>query len=194
MSEARVVEANLRRFECAYETYVEEPFRLGEVLIVREGPAAVLGVVADVRSGPDDPTRPLSPPSDVAGKTAGQILAERPHIRPLLRTRVTVVSCGHIEGEALRPQLPPRPPPLLALVEQATDNETVRLTDDAVFLALLVAAAECDDAVVAAAIRHASHAFGAGQREFTIRAGKELARLLKAEPARLASIIRGVAA
>jgi hypothetical protein len=30
-------------------------------------------------------------------------------------------------------------------------------------------------------------------RDFKIRAGKELARLLKAEPARLTSIIRGVA-
>lgn len=192
MSEARVVEADLRRFNCAYETYVEEPFRLGEMLIVREGAAGVLGVVADVRSGPDDSTRPLSPPPDVAGKTAEQILAERPHIRPLLRTRVMVVSCGHVAGETIRPQLPPMPPPLLAIVEPATADETVRLADDAIFLTLLVAAPECDDAVVAASIRQASLAFGPAQRDFTIRAGKELARLLKAEPARLASVIRGV--
>ena len=58
---------------------------------------------------------------------------------------------------------------------------------------LLVASPACDDSVIAAAIRLAATAFGPGSYAFTVRAGKELARLLKAEPARLTSIIRGVA-
>ena len=193
MSEARVIEASLRRFECAYEGYTEAPFPLGALLVVREGAGPTYGVVAEVTSGPDDPTRPLSPPAGVPGLTAESIFRERPHIRPLLRTRVTVVCCGHEEGDSIRASLPPAPPPLLSLVTEASAQEAVRLAGDATFLAPLVAAPECDDAVIAAAIRRVSTAFETDARDFTIRAGKELARLLKAEPARLTSIIRGVA-
>lgn len=187
----RVVEAGLREFQCAYEHYVEEPFRLGELVAVREGPCSVFGVVADIQSGAEDPTRPLQSQGD-PGQTAAQVMAENPHIRPLLRTRVTVVCCGHIEGETPRPALPPSPPPLLALVELATPAETLRVTGDGAFLALLVDSPSSDDAVVAAAIRSAAPAFAAGSYDFSVRAGKELARLLKAEPSRLASILRGV--
>ena len=193
MNVARVVEASLRRFQCAYDGYVEQPFALGSLLAVREGAVPVFGVVAEVESGPDDPTRPLSPPPDAGELTAEALLNERPHIRPLLRTRVTVVTCGFGEGEVIWPRLPPSPPPLLAVAGEASAQETVRLMADGVFLAALVASVECDDAVIAAAIRRASIAFEMESRDFKIRAGKELARLLKAEPARLASIIRGVA-
>lgn len=193
MNVARVVEASLRRFQCAYDGYVEAPFPLGSLLSVREGEAHVYGVVAEVESGPDDPTRPLSPPPGSGALTAEALLADRPHIRPLLRTRVTVVTCGFSEGEVIWPRLPPAPPPLLAIAAGASADETVRLMGDGGFLAALVASAECDDAVIAASIRRASIAFEMESRDFKIRAGKELARLLKAEPARLASIIRGVA-
>ena len=193
MSEARVIEASLRSFECAYERYEESPFPLGSLLAVREGGMAVFGVVADVQSGPDDPSRPLTPPAGVAGLSGSDVMTQRPHIRPLLRTRVSVVCCGYREGETIWPRLAPAPPPLLSLVQEATADEAVRLMSDGAFLAALVAAPACDDAVLAATIRRASQAFEMDAREFTIRAGKELARLLKAEPARLTSIIRGVA-
>lgn len=188
----RVVEAGLRVFQCAYERYVEEPFALGKMVAVREGPWAILGVVADAVSGPEDPTRPLQV-RGAPGQTAADVMAENPEIRLLLRTRVTVVSCGHFEGEVARALLPPTPPPLLARVEPATPEETVRIAADGAFIALLVGSPECDDPVIAAAIRAAARAFGPDAHEFTVRAGKELARLLKAEPSRLTSIIRGVA-
>jgi len=188
-----VVEAGLRQFSCAYEEYVEAPFELGCMVAVREGPCIILGVVAESLSGPEDPTRPLQPPPGATGQSADQILRENPHIRPLLRTRVTVVCCGYIEGEAAHAQLPPTPPPLLAAVEQASQPEVVLGANDGAFLGPLVNSPACDDAVVAAAIRRAAASFGPGGYEFTVRAGKELARLLKAEPSRLTSILRGVA-
>jgi hypothetical protein len=188
----RVIEAGLRSFVCAYETYVEEPLGLGQLVSVREGGVTVLGVVADAASGPDDPTRPLQARGG-PGESAADVMAANPEVRLLLRTRLTVVCCGHIEGEAFRSALPPTPPPLLARVERAGNPETVRFAADAAFLAMLVASPLCDDSVIAATIRNAARAFDIGGREFTVTAGKELARLLRAEPARLASILRGVA-
>ncbi|MCC6382692.1 MAG: hypothetical protein IT304_09280 [Dehalococcoidia bacterium] len=191
-STPRVVEAGLRTFLCAYEGYEEDPFCLGEFVVVREGAFPALGVVVDAASGPEDPSRPLQA-QGAAGQTAAEVLAENQVLRLLLRTRVTVVSCGYVEGEAIRPLLPPAPPPLLGRVEAADDGEVKRVTGDGAFLALLVASPLCDDAVVAAAIRSAAGAFAGEEREFLVGTGKELARLLKAEPARLASILRGVA-
>ncbi len=188
----RVVEAGLRSFTCAYERYVEEPFHIGQVVAVREGPVTILGCIADTASGPEDPGRPLQ--AQGGALTAAEVFAENPHIRPLLRTRLTVVACGYIEGEAALALLPPAPPPLLARVEPATAGEVIHATTDGAFLALLTASPLCDDAVLAAALRAAASAHGPEAREFTVRAGKELARLLKAEPARLSSILRGVTA
>lgn len=192
MSEApRVVEAGLRVFACAYERYVEDTLLLGQFVTVREGRFPVFGVVAETASGPEDQSRPLQPTG--GERTAAEVFAANPHIRPLLRTRLTVVCCGYADGEAIRAQLPPAPPPLLGRVEAATHDEIERLADDGTFLALLIPAPAADDAVLAAALASAAAAFGAGAREFTVRAGKELARLLRADPARLANILRGVA-
>jgi hypothetical protein len=187
-----VVEAGLRAFTCAYDGYVEEPLPLGCLVAVREGAVTVLGVVADLASGPDDPSRPLQPRGE-PGQAAAEVMAANPEIRLLLRTRMTVVSCGYLEGEAARPLLPPVPPPLLATVERATPAETVALAAEGRFLPALVAAPQSDDAVIGAAIRAAAAAFGPQAGAFTVAAGKELARLLRAEPARLATILRGVA-
>lgn len=188
----RVVESGLRQFTCAYAAYVEEPHALGRMVAVREGLGVTLGVVADAASGPEDPSRPIQPRGQ-AGQSSAEVMTANPGLRMLLRTRVTVVTCGYIEGETARPVLPPVPAPLLAEVDTATDAEVVRLAQGGAFLALLLAAPACDDSVVAAAIRWAGLACPSGERRaFTVEAGKELARLLKVEPARLTSIIRSV--
>ena len=187
----RVVEAGLREFVCAYQGYEELPFRLGQMVAVREGPVTVLGVVAEAASGPDDPSRPLQPRGD-PGQTAVAVFEANPELRHLLRTTLTIAACGHIAGEAGLGLLPPSPPPLLAEVACATPSETRAVAADGAFLALLVASATCDDAVLTAAIRGAAAAVD-DREAFLVEAGKELARLLKAEPARLTTILRGVA-
>ncbi len=190
----RVVEAWIRGFRCAYERYVEQPYALGQMVAVREGALTILGVVADAESGPEDPSRPLQA-RGASGETAAEVMAGNPEIRILLRTRVTVVNCGYLEGEVARATFPPGPPPLLAEVEPATPSEIAHVARGGAFLALLVGAPACDDEVIAAAIRRAALAFdGPDQRGFVVDSGKELARLLKVEPSRLASIIRSIGA
>ena len=187
----RVVEAGLRSFICAYDGYVEEPISLGQLVAVREGGVTVLGVVADAASGPEDPSRPLQPRGGAA-QSGADVMAGNPEIRLLLRTRLTVVSCGYASGERVFALLPPSPPPLLARVECAAFGETAALAAGGAFLAPLVASPLCDDAVIIASIRSAAPAFAPDAHAFHIAAGKELARLLRAEPARLSTILRGV--
>lgn len=185
----RVVAASLRVFECAYSRYVETPPPVGALLVVREGAAPVFGVVADVASGPEDPTRPLQPLGQPE-ETAADVMRAHPHIRQLLRTRVRIVACGYGTDGGPVALLPPTPPPLLARVDRATPEETRVLAAGGRFLPLLLAAPDCDDAVIGAAIRAARETFGVDGHAFLVEAGKELARLLRAEPARLATILR----
>ncbi len=181
----------MRTFDCAYLRYTSEPFALGQMLAVREGQYFTFGVVAESESGPEDPARPLVP-RGMAGQGAASVLANNPEIALLLRTTLTVAVCGHIEREVARPVLPPQPPPLLAEVHAATDDEKMRVAADGAFLVPLLANPAADDAVIAAVIRDVARAADSEARAFTIRAGKELARLLKAEPSRLTSILRMV--
>jgi len=187
----RVVAATLRHFDCSYSKYVENPVELGQVVVVREGDAVVYGVVAELESGPEDPTRPLQPIGR-AEESATDVMRAHPHIRQLLRTRVRVITCGHAENGAIRPYLPPVPPPLLARVEPASEEEVRELVAGGHFLAQLLAAPDCDDAVAGAAIRRAMRAFRTAEEAhaFAVEAGKELARILRAEPARLTTILR----
>ncbi len=181
----------MRAFACAYARYTSEPFALGQMLAVREGRFLTFGVVTGSESGPNDPSRPLVPRGD-AGQSAADVMAGNPEIELLLRTTLGVAICGHVDREVVRPALPPLPPPLLAEVHAATDEEKVRIADEGRFLVPLLANPAADDAVVAAAIRDVARAAGPGARPFLVTAGKELARLLKAEPSRLTSILRAV--
>ncbi len=187
----RIVRASVRAFDCAYTRYTSEPFALGQMLAVREGPHVTFGIVTDSESGPDDPSRPLTPRGQ-PGQTANDVLTSNPEIEYLLRTTLSAAICGHIEREVAHPLHPPTPPPLLAEVHAASESENVRIAAEGRFLVPLLANPAVDDAVVTAAIRGVAHAAGAGERDFLIAAGKELARLLKAEPARLTSILRAV--
>ena len=181
----------MRAFDCAYARYTSEPFALGQMLVVREGRYLTFGIVTGSESGPDDPSRPLVPRGE-PGQSAAAVMAGNPEIELLLRTTLTVAICGHIDREVARPILPPRPPPLLAEVHAADDEEKIRVADDGRFLVPLLANSAADDAVLAAALRDAGRAAGPGKRPFLVAAGKELARLLKAEPSRLTSILRAV--
>ncbi len=188
----RVVEAGLRSFRCAYSKYLETPYELGQMVAVREGRDTILGVVAECESGPDDPARPLEPRGE-PGQAAAEVIAGEPVLRLLLRTRMLVVTCGYLSGEWARATLPPSPPPLLSEVLPASDAEVVRIAGSGAVLARLPSSPECDGEVVAAAIRRAREAFPAGQqREFTVAAGKELARLLHADLSGLTTILRSL--
>ena len=187
----RVVRASVRAFDCAYARYTSEPFALGQMLAVREGRYLTFGVVVGSESGPEDPARPLLP-RGAPGQSAAAVMEDNPEIELLLRTTLTVAVCGHIDRETPRPLLPPLPPPLLAEAHAATDEEMVRVAAEGRFLVPLLASPAVDDAVVVAALRAVARAAGPHGRAFLVAAGKELARLLKAEPSQLTSILRAV--
>jgi hypothetical protein len=125
-----------------------------------------------------------------------ELRAEQPQIFELLKTKFEAVIVGYKGKEVVRSQLPPKPPRIHAFVYPLTPLEVKRVTADLGFLRLLLAGARAPnrapvDELVAAALAHAVDAHG-GDRAFLVRAGKELARLLKDDYETLSSILRRV--
>lgn len=187
----RVVEANLQRIVCAYDGYSENPYALGEFVMVREGQFPTFGVVVTSESGPEDPSRGLQPRGE-PGQTSAEVMEANPEIRLLLRTSIGVATCGYLAEGKPRGGLPPLPVPLLSGVEAATGEDLADFVREASFLEPLVTEPSTSDAAIAAAIRNGAMALGPPGEAFKVRAGKELARLLRADPARLGTILRGV--
>lgn len=125
-----------------------------------------------------------------------ELRAEQPQIFELLKTKFEAVIVGYKGKDLVRAQLPAKPPRIHAFVYPLPPLEVKRATADLGFLRLLLAGAKAPnrapaDELVAAALRQAVAAHG-GDHPFLVRAGKELARLLKDDYDTLSSILRRV--
>lgn len=125
-----------------------------------------------------------------------ELRAEQPQIFELLKTKFEAVVVGYRGRDVVRSQLPPKPPRIHAFVHPLPVLEVKRVTADLGFLRLLLAGARAPnrapvDELVASALRHAVAAHE-GDRGYLVRAGKELARLLKDDYETLSSILRRV--
>ena len=125
-----------------------------------------------------------------------ELRAEQPQIFELLKTKFEAVIVGYKGKDVVRSQLPPKPPRIHAFVHPLSPVEVRRVTADPGFLRLLLSGARAPnrapvDELAAAALRHAVVAHADDQR-YLVRAGKELARLLKDDYETLSSVLRRV--
>lgn len=125
------------------------------------------------------------------GLDEARLREEQPQIFDLLATTFSAVHIGYAREGRFRPHLPPRPPRLHAFVTECTPEEVRALTDAPDFLRSLLAAPllVSVDELLAAALRHASLCRN-NDFAFLVRAGKQLALLLRDDPERLAALLR----
>jgi len=192
----QVVKADIAGFTAACLQLHQTP-PLGSLLKVDEG--AIFAVVCNASTESVDgrpPVARLSGESDLES-----YLENHPHLRHLLQTKCEAVVVGHRDGAQIRHYLPSAPAPIFAPVRLCSTEETACFSQELDFLKLLLAAPTNADEMTAACLRRAAaahgsagggSAFGGDGRAFLVRAGKELARLLGAEPQRLTSILRRV--
>jgi hypothetical protein len=183
----QVVQADIASFTAACLQLHQTP-PLGSLLKVEEG-STILAVVCNASTESVDGRPPVA---RLSGETdLDSYLEKHPHLRHLLQTKCEAVVVGHQDGAQIRHYLPSAPAPLFAPVRLCSTEETARFSQNLDFLKLLLAAPAHGDEMTAACLRHAAAAHTDG-RAFLVRAGKELARLLGAEPQRLTSILRRV--
>ena len=151
----------------------------------------VYGLVYEIHSGSVDPGgRAVMRGRD--GVRDAAIYVENPDLEQVLRTEFTALAIGFEEDGTLRPYLPPQPPPLHWSVRECSTQETVRLTEQLDYFRTVLTAGQVPaDALLAANIRLA-RAARADEASFTVRAGRELATLLKRDYPRLSAILRGL--
>ena len=117
------------------------------------------------------------------------VLDQRRNRQVPIEVSILTVGCG--DGEMIRQCLPPQPPVTLDWLYVCSNEEIERFTARTDFFRLVLEARDAPtDELLAACLRIAAavrpeHA----QRPFLIEAGRELARLLAADPMRLEGLL-----
>ena len=148
----------------------------------------IVGIVSGATTKSAEPNRrPVA-----FGKTEQELRAEQPQIFELLRTEFSVLLVGHlVDGDPVH-YLPPQPARIHSFVRGCDDRivQDFTRTDD--YLRCILGSGNLPaDQLIPAALRTAHRAHGSAP-EYLVRAGKELARLLRDDYDRLGAILRRV--
>lgn len=186
-----VIEANSTMFHAGtYRLHEAPPFGS---LVRADGPdaCAAYALVFDVHSA----SRELAGRAVVRGREGmydADIYAENPDLQTVLQTEFRALIVGFCADDAIRHYLPPLPPAIHYSVHLCERDELRRFTERLDFLPTVLAARDAPaDELLAALIRQASAAH-TDRLQFTIRAGRQLALLLRDEHARLMSILQRI--
>ena len=126
------------------------------------------------------------------GMYDGDIYAENPDLETVLQTEFRALVVGFCDGPAIRQYLPPLPPPVHYSVRICDDAELTRFTERLDFLPTVLGARDLPaDELLAATLRRAA-AVQPDRAAFTIKAGRQLATLLREEHSRLMTILQRI--
>lgn len=191
-----IIEASTTRFTAgAYELLEAPPFGALVRAATRSEGCAIYGLVYEIRTGSREP----GGRAVVRGRTYSgrelydeEIYTENPDLAEVLQTEFSALTVGFVEEGRIYQYLPPQPPPVHYSVYQCDSAELARFTEGADFFrAALFAGQVPSDELLAAAVRAAARARPEG-RDYLVRAGRELASLLKDDYDRLTALLRRI--
>jgi hypothetical protein len=191
-----VIEASTTRFTAgAYELLVAPAFGTLVRAATRDEGCAVYGLVYEIRTGSREP----GGRAVVRGRTYSgrelyddEIYHENPDLAEVLQTEFSALTIGFVEGERTFQYLPPQPPPVHYSVYASTPAELIAFSDCSdCFRTILFSSQIPSDELLAATIRAAARV-RPDSRDYLVRAGRELASLLKDDYDRLTAILRRI--
>lgn len=190
---AEVVGASTAEFiaQC-YELHQAPP--LGSLVKTSDVPIEIYGIVCNAETHSIEPgRRPIA--RGEGEETEDDLFRNHPQLAKLLCTEFTALVVGHKADETIHHYLPPRPARIHSFVFPCSPDEVRQFTQSLDFLHLVVDARlpSSADEVLAACLRHASHAHP-DRRSFLIQAGKTLTLSLSGEVRRLNAILRRIRA
>jgi len=183
-----IIETSTTQFLAqAYE--LEQAPAFGSLVKVDCPPDEVFGLVCRVRTGGLDPGAQAIMRGRV-GVRDEAIFRENPDLRAVLRTEFSALIVGFCEAGELRQYLPPKPPPLHWSVRECHAADLARFSNRLDYFRTVLALADAPaDELLAANLRIVKSA-RSFDLDFSLRAGRELARLLKTDYDRLSAILR----
>jgi len=191
-----VIEASTTRFTAgAYELLAAPPFGSLVRASTRSEGSAIYGLVYEIRTGSKEP----GGRAVVRGRTYSgrelydeEIYAENPDLAEVLQTEFAALTVGFLEGGQIYQYLPSQPPPVHYSVYACAPAELIAFSECSdCFRAALFAPQLPSDELLAAMIRAAARARPDG-RDYLVRAGRELASLLKDDYDRLTALLRRI--
>jgi hypothetical protein len=126
------------------------------------------------------------------GLSLAELREQQPQIFAMLKTEIRVALVGFIAGERVYQHLPSRPPQIHQAVFTCNTDEIEEFTEELFFLRTLAQLAGAPvDELVAAVLRDVYQARGC-DRDWLVRAGRNLSILLKDDYDRLSAILSQV--
>ena len=192
-----VIESTTTSFTAgAYELLTAPPFGALVRAQARTEGMAVYGLVYDIRTGSKEPGgRALVRGRTYSGRELydAEIYHEHPDLAEVLQTEFSAITVGFVEGGRVYQYLPPQPPPVHYSVYECTNDELASFTETTDFFRTLLYASHIPgDELLSAAIRAAARARAGDERAYLVRAGREVASLLKDDYDRLTAILRRI--
>lgn len=180
----------------AYELLSAPPFGTLVRAQAREDTQGVYGLIYDIRTGSKEPGgRALVRGRTYSGRELfdAEIYHEHPDLAEVLQTEFSALTVGFRNQNRLYHYLPPHPPPVHYSVYACTETELRGFTESHDFFRTVLFATQIpNDELLAALIRQAALARGPQQREYLVRAGREVASLLKDDYDRLTALLRRI--
>jgi hypothetical protein len=157
----------------------------------QRGRSAVIGLIYDIQVEDDAFTRQVATSE---GLTAEQ-LADSQFNRQV-PLEYSALAVGYLLDDGYRYTLPPQPPLTMATIHALSPAETRRFSERPDWIALVLGAPEIPaDDLLAASLRLAAEARPQADRGgFLVTAGRECARLLSHDLARLDNLLRALQA
>jgi hypothetical protein len=191
-----VIESSTTRFTAgAYELLEAPPFGSLVRAQSRSESMAVYGLVYEIRTGSREPGgRAVMRGRTYSGRELydDEIYHEHPDLAEVLQTEFSAITVGFVDEGRCYQYLPPHPPPVHYSVYPCDDGELAEFCESSDFFrGILFAAQISNDELLAAAIRAAARA-RPDSRDYLVRAGRELASLLKDDYDRLTAILRRI--
>lgn len=165
---------------------------LGSLVRARSGELTVYGIVQFASTTSIDAgRRPIARGAQFADEQ--DVYTENPQLERLLRTDFEALVVGFRRGSEICHHLPPQPVRVHAFVYQCNGAEVRAFTERWDFLSLIASGdvSVATDELLAACVREAAQA-RAGDRAFLIEAGRQLARIVGPDTARLTAILKRV--
>jgi hypothetical protein len=193
---AEVIESSTTRFTAgAYELLTAPSFGALVRAVSRTADLAIYGLVYEIRTGSRDPGgRAVVRGRTYSGRELfdAEIYFENPDLAEVLQTEFSALTVGFSEVEQIYHYLPPQPPPVHYSVYPCNAAELERFSNDYdYFRSVLFAAQVPNDELLAAHIRAVARA-RTDSRNYLVRAGRELASLLKDDYDRLTALLRRI--
>ena len=193
---AEVIQSSTTRFTAgAYELLTAPSFGGLVRAVSRTTDLAIYGLVYEIRTGSKDPGgRAVVRGRTYSGRELfdAEIYFENPDLAEVLQTEFSALTVGFSEAGQIYHYLPPQPPPVHYSVYPCDAAELERFSSDYdYFRSVLFAAQVPNDELLAAHLRAAARA-RADSRHYLVRAGRELASLLKDDYDRLTALLRRI--